>query len=1213
MLTRFTITTALVAATTCAFAQLPGQPAWRDGAEAFTGRDGIIYADHTPFLLIYDFTWSAKKDARFYEFSEDWGGTATHERPEAYDDAADHHIFLGWSGSVGHDGSYIREHPDAAMITADGEPARRSQVCYLHEGYREHLRDQLIELAESLRDRPFQMGYYPQDEFAYRSFGGYNPICIARFRDWLKHEYGTIGALNEAWESDFADFDAVEPPREFENSRRFCDWQQFRRWMQMDFAKLVYDTLKEADPDHAVIWSLPFWGDWRTAAGWWDFPEVSDILMRHGIGYRTGAYRIHMLRDVAEWSGVPGNALAMPPDYNPGYVQMSFLMDCPRTGLSHVCFAGSPDPTYQGVANSDERYARREPMYTVSRSINNVQYQLGDLYLLSQQRAPQVGVYVSDRTVLVNGTNTRNLSGLLNLLYDLNIDFQIFSEYNLGDLSRYPAIVAAECSRVVSDEIAARFRDYVAEGGNLVMLDGAFAADWYNRDVGNPGHGFGEVIGSTEAERASTTAAMAIDAAGTGLQDLPARAPVVEEVSIREPSTATVIGTVGEGLPVATLNEFGEGSALYLGADVGLIYYSSWTEGYRDVLQTDERAQAIDDNAYGYDYRPPTGPEVEPAKGAKAWAELLRGYLRSRGIGDNVVVEGYTDGVGVLKVKSFRQGDSYWVGLANRLVEPGADHRETPPEELHQTLSDLRVRVRLDEGTAPEVAWVLPNTRRTGGGRAAVPGVLPVEIVKQDGARWASFTLPELIDFAAVGLLPRGRRQAVMGISTDREAITAGETVTATATIINTSAEAISGAVRPGLEAGLEFAEGPAQFELAAGQQATRSFKVTAPVGLEPDYYQINMVAEIGGKQVVSPPVEVQVMRDIIITADTDRTIFPMGHLEPVMPVNVKVNTIMPSDLSVAVELPEGFGAEQARFELDPLKDGQEQTVEFRFTTDDDTPRVEGGTLTVAGELRGDEFSRSYPIRLAVGTVIYHKSEEYKTHATMVPEPMQLLAMENSHVLATFIERNGVVHDLVLRDTDTDHLVPTAYPFGWVWYGFDADWRVEEISDCGQRVWARVVGRHPEDGTPITMMWSLQQGANHITIDIDTGEAGPVESAFYLMSRIGIDGNGERSIWPTADGLKSLEWRGGCRDVPAEELSQNWMAVQDDATGQTFGCIYSFPSLDRVRIFPGNNNFNYMIFYPDPEVPIGDITFALSATLGEVDRVQELYQQLNLQ
>jgi len=1212
--TRIATMVALMTLCAWAWAQLPGEPPWRQGAQRFEGRNGVIYADGNPFLLIYDFTWSAERDDRFYEFSEDWGGTTTHMTVEGYEDAAAHHVYLGWSGSVGHDGGYIREHPDAAMMTRDGTPARRSQVCYLNEGYREHLRANLIELAESLRDRPFQLGYYPQDEFAYRTVGCYCPVCQAAFRERLQAQYGTIAALNEAWGTELGGFDEVEMPTGFEQSRRFCDWQEFRRWSQHDFAKFVYDTLKAHDPNHMVIWSIPFWGSWTTAAGWWDFPEFSDVLMRHGIGYTSGSYRIHMLRDVAEWSGVPGNALCMPPDYNAGWVQMSLIMDCPRTGLSHVCIAGSPDPTYQGVADSDDGYARREPMYTVSRSINNQMYQLGDLYLLSEQRAPQVGVYVSDRTVLVNGTNTRQLNGLLQMLYDLNLDFQIFSEYNLGDLSRYPAIVVGPCSRVVNDDIAAQFRDYVAGGGNLVMLDGAFAADWYNQDAGSPGFGFEEVIGSTEAERTSMTAAMTVHAeAAPELQSLPAQAPVREAVSIRAPAGAAVIGTVGEDRPIVTLSEFGEGSALYMGADVGLTYYSSWTAGYRDVLETDEQAQALDDNAYGYDYRPPAGPEVEPAKGAKAWAEILRSYLRSRGIGDNVVVEGYTDGVGVLKAKSFRTGDSYWVGFANRIVEPGADHRERPPEELHQALTDLPVRVRLDEGTAPEVAWLLSNTRYADGGKRAMQAVLPLETVERDGARWASFTLPELIDFANVVLMPRGERAAVLGIAIDRVSMTAGESLAATATIINTSGETISGTLRPGLEAGLVFGGEPAAFELAPGEQSSHSFAITTAEDVEPDFYQVNMVAALdGGGEVVSPWVEVQVLRDIIIRADTDRTIFPLGHLEPVLPVSVTVNTVDPSRLTASVEVGGGFAAEESALDLGELSGGQERTVQFRFTTDDDTPRMEEGTLTIAGTVRGEPFERSYPIRLAAGTVIYHKAEEYKTHASMVPEEMPLLALENSHVLATIIENNAVVHDLVLRDTGTDHLVPSPYPFGWVWYAFSAHWQTEEISGCGERVWVRIKGTHPEDGSPITMTISLAEGENHIRIDIDTGDAGPVSSTFYLMSRIGVDGHGERSIWPTADGLQELAWRKGRREVSAEDLTEHWMAVQDDVTGQTFGCIFSFPSLHHVDVHPGNNNFNYMIFHPRKDVPIGDITFVLSATLGEVDRVQELYRRLNL-
>lgn len=329
--------------------------------------------------------------------------------------------------------------------------------------------------------------------------------------------------------------------------------------------------------------------------------------------------------------------------------------------------------------------------------------------------------------------------------------------------------------------------------------------------------------------------------------------------------------------------------------------------------------------------------------------------------------------------------------------------------------------------------------------------------------------------------------------------------------------------------------------------------------------------------------------------------------------VGVQVNTPEASELAVAVELPEGFGAEQSRFELEPLHDGQERAVEFRFTAADDTPRLAEGTLTVGGKLRGEDVFFAYPIRLAVGAVAYTVQEEYEMQGRVVTDNPEMLVLDNSYIQAKFIADGAIVHDLVLRDTGTDHLIPGRYPFGWVWYSFRAGWQLEEVSGPGERVRARVVGAHPADGTPITVLWSLEQNDNHLTIEIETGEAGPVSNAFYLMSRIGVMGEGERSIWPTAEGLQSLAWRGGVREVAAGDFSERWLAVQDDASDQTFGCIYHFPALDRVRVSPGSSGFNYMVFYPRDDRRIGNVTFVLSATPGGVDRVQDLYRQLNLQ
>lgn len=273
-------TIALIATTACACAQLPGQPGWRDGAGTFSGRDGVIYADDSPFLLIYDFTWVTERDARFYDFVGSWGGTTTYAPVDAYEAASQGRVFYSWEGRVAQSAEYLREHPEAALVGQNGEPVGRDQVCFLNPGYRDYLRPRLVDLARSPADRPHHFGYYPQDEFAYARPGCYCESCIERFRQRMKDQYGTIEALNEAWDTALDDFDEIEPPRRFAQTRAFCDWQEFRRRAQLDFARFVYETLKEHDPRHMVIWSIPYWGPWGTAAAWWEFPKVSDVLMR---------------------------------------------------------------------------------------------------------------------------------------------------------------------------------------------------------------------------------------------------------------------------------------------------------------------------------------------------------------------------------------------------------------------------------------------------------------------------------------------------------------------------------------------------------------------------------------------------------------------------------------------------------------------------------------------------------------------------------------------------------------------------------------------------------------------------------------------------------------------------------------------------------------------------------------------------------------------
>ncbi len=490
-------------------------PAWEaQPAQQFTTDAGALCADGRPFPILYEFTWSAPHDADFFRYFSQFLGTSHWESfslnldadfsretiDRVYEAAAGERIYVTLSPSVQH---CAYSDAESFAVTADGERNPRGTRSFLHEGYRQALAAKLAELAQYVRDKPYHMGWYPQDEYAYRAFSGFEECSLAVFRERMIEKHGSLEALNQAWGTNYQAAEDIDPPHEFERSVRFADWQEFRRWAQTDFTRFVYQTLKEADPEGSVIWSLPFWGSWTDAAGWWDMAGYSDVLMRHGIGYATGIYRLALLRAVSAWSGKPANALCMPPDYNPTYVQMGFLFEGPPTGLSHVCAGGAAEHTYyQGAADSENGYKRKEPMYTGSRSLNDLVRYLGATFLQAKHPPAKVGVFVSDRTVLVNGTDLNRLNGILLLLSDLNADYEVFAEPSLGDLSRFDAIFAGQYSQCSSPEITEQFAAFARSGGLLVLSTGAFSADWYNRPLeANPGSALAGLVGSEETEQ----------------------------------------------------------------------------------------------------------------------------------------------------------------------------------------------------------------------------------------------------------------------------------------------------------------------------------------------------------------------------------------------------------------------------------------------------------------------------------------------------------------------------------------------------------------------------------------------------------------------------------------------------------------------------------------------------------------------------------------
>ncbi|PIX41076.1 MAG: hypothetical protein CO096_04990 [Armatimonadetes bacterium CG_4_9_14_3_um_filter_66_14] len=100
--------------------------------------------------------------------------------------------------------------------------------------------------------------------------GSFDEETNRRFRDWLKKQYGTIGAVNGAWHTDYRDFDAVDPKDKavFDYAahpdgkakppRAVEEHVAFRSQTLSDSLARMADRVREQYPDVLFLAEIPY-------------------------------------------------------------------------------------------------------------------------------------------------------------------------------------------------------------------------------------------------------------------------------------------------------------------------------------------------------------------------------------------------------------------------------------------------------------------------------------------------------------------------------------------------------------------------------------------------------------------------------------------------------------------------------------------------------------------------------------------------------------------------------------------------------------------------------------------------------------------------------------------------------------------------------------------------------------------------------------------
>lgn len=136
------------------------------------------------------------------------------------------------------------------------------EYCLNDPAYRELVRKELNQLARPWA-RLSPMSYYVYEEPSLTCYEDdldlcFSTHCMTAMRNWLKSQYGTLGALNKQWATTFATWEEVIPDDTYESQARgnYASWADHRTFMERTYAdtfEYVLAELHKIDPQGILL------------------------------------------------------------------------------------------------------------------------------------------------------------------------------------------------------------------------------------------------------------------------------------------------------------------------------------------------------------------------------------------------------------------------------------------------------------------------------------------------------------------------------------------------------------------------------------------------------------------------------------------------------------------------------------------------------------------------------------------------------------------------------------------------------------------------------------------------------------------------------------------------------------------------------------------------------------------------------------------------
>ncbi|GIG26724.1 beta-galactosidase [Cellulomonas denverensis] len=141
------------------------------------------------------------------------------------------------------------DHPEVTRVDFEGRKHRygqRHNACWSSPVFRRLARELAGRVAERYADRPAVVAWHIGNEYGGDGGTCYCELCAGEFRAWLRRRYGTLDALNDAWNTTFwshrfTAWEQIEPPSALTEHWRGPDHTAFQG-ITLDYRRFSTDN-----------------------------------------------------------------------------------------------------------------------------------------------------------------------------------------------------------------------------------------------------------------------------------------------------------------------------------------------------------------------------------------------------------------------------------------------------------------------------------------------------------------------------------------------------------------------------------------------------------------------------------------------------------------------------------------------------------------------------------------------------------------------------------------------------------------------------------------------------------------------------------------------------------------------------------------------------------------------------------------------------------